>query len=166
MFITVEEFVNVWKNESASTLKLLVELTDESLKEAVLPGERPLGLVAWHIVKSVPEIANRIELPVEGPATDAPLPATAKEIHDAYEKAAKQLGEMMSAKWTDEDLKKVDDMYGEQWARGFTLGVLLLHEVHHRGQMTVLMRKAGLRVRGCYGPAREEWVNYGMPPQE
>jgi uncharacterized damage-inducible protein DinB len=54
-------------------------------------------------------------------------------------------------------------MYGVRWARGVTLRALLVHQTHHRGQMTVLMRQAGLRVPGVYGPAREEWSAYGMP---
>jgi uncharacterized damage-inducible protein DinB len=53
-------------------------------------------------------------------------------------------------------------MYGQTWARGETLQVLVVHQAHHRGQMTVLMRQAGLAVPGVYGPAREEWVGYGM----
>lgn len=52
------------------------------------------------------------------------------------------------------------------WRRGSTLGRLLVHQTHHRGQMTVLMRQAGLTVPGVYGPAREEWAAFGMPPQE
>ena len=28
----------------------------------------------------------------------------------------------------------------------------------------VLMRQAGLKVPGVYGPAREEWTAYGMQP--
>jgi uncharacterized damage-inducible protein DinB len=46
------------------------------------------------------------------------------------------------------------------------LQALISHEIHHRGQMTVLMRQAGLKVPGIYGPAREEWAAYGMPAQE
>ena len=30
--------------------------------------------------------------------------------------------------------------------------------------MTVLMRQAGLKVPGVYGPAREEWAEFGMQP--
>jgi uncharacterized damage-inducible protein DinB len=32
--------------------------------------------------------------------------------------------------------------------------------------MTVLMRQAGLRVPGVYGPSQEEWSQFGMeaPP--
>jgi hypothetical protein len=54
------------------------------------------------------------------------------------------------------------DMYGDTWTRGMVLEALIRHEAHHRGQMTVLMRQAGLVVPGCYGPAREEWAQWGM----
>jgi uncharacterized damage-inducible protein DinB len=57
-------------------------------------------------------------------------------------------------------------MYGEKWTRAMALRALIQHEVHHRGQMTVLMRQAGLTVPGVYGPAREEWAAYGMPAQD
>ena len=43
------------------------------------------------------------------------------------------------------------------------LAHLFLHQIHHRGQMTVLMRQAGLEVPGVYGPSRPEWAHYGMP---
>jgi uncharacterized damage-inducible protein DinB len=39
---------------------------------------------------------------------------------------------------------------------------LIQHQAHHRGQMTVLMRQAGLPVPGIYGPSKEEWANFGM----
>lgn len=65
-------------------------------------------------------------------------------------------------KWTDESLKELDDMYGEKWPRGLTLSILNKHQIHHRGQMTVLMRQAGLKVPGVYGPSRDEWSAMGM----
>jgi uncharacterized damage-inducible protein DinB len=40
--------------------------------------------------------------------------------------------------------------------------MMIKHIVHHRGQMTVLMRQAGVQVPGIYGPAREEWSQMGM----
>jgi uncharacterized damage-inducible protein DinB len=33
---------------------------------------------------------------------------------------------------------------------------LVRHLIHHRGQLIVLMREAGLIVPGVYGPSREE----------
>jgi uncharacterized damage-inducible protein DinB len=40
--------------------------------------------------------------------------------------------------------------------------MIIKHIIHHRGQMTVLMRQAGLKVPGVYGPAREEWEKIGL----
>ena len=68
--------------------------------------------------------------------------------------------------WTDETLLQEDNIYGETWKRGFTLLALNDHETHHFGQLTVLMRNAGLPVHGRFGPSKEEWAVYGMeqPP--
>jgi uncharacterized damage-inducible protein DinB len=65
---------------------------------------------------------------------------------------------------TDDDLARMVPMYGESWSLGQVLLALVVHEIHHRGQMTVLMRQAGLVVPGVYGPAREEWASLGMQP--
>ena len=63
-------------------------------------------------------------------------------------------------------LDTVVDMYGEKWSYAVILTVIVRHEIHHRAQMTVLMRQAGLKVPGIYGPSKEEWVNYNMPAQD
>ncbi|HUJ75909.1 MAG TPA: DinB family protein, partial [bacterium] len=55
--------------------------------------------------------------------------------------------------------------YGRPWRRASVLSSLVRHQIHHRGQLTVLMRQAHLVVPGIYGPAREEWVTMGMEPQ-
>jgi uncharacterized damage-inducible protein DinB len=47
-----------------------------------------------------------------------------------------------------------------------TLQILVRHEIHHRGQMTVLMRQARLKLPGIYGPSKEEWSKYGAQPPE
>ena len=67
---------------------------------------------------------------------------------------------------TNADLEKEDTMYGEQWQRKVTLTSLVFHQIHHRAQIEVLMRQAGLRVPGLYGPSKEEWAAMGMTPQD
>ena len=49
------------------------------------------------------------------------------------------------------------------WKNGFSLFVIVSHQAHHRGQVRVLMRQAGLSVVGIYGPTREEWASMNMP---
>ena len=100
----------------------------------------------------------------QGPAHDAPAPSSAADIAAAYSASSASLVQEIKDKWTDETLTETDDMYGEIWPRGITLAVLINHQAHHRGQVTVLMRQAGLSVPGVYGPSKEEWVAYGMEP--
>jgi uncharacterized damage-inducible protein DinB len=166
MFTKLVHFEKAWQRESEGTLKLLKELTDPSLAQPVAPQERTLGRIAWHLVASIPEMMGRTGLSIAGPAPDAPPPRSAAEIAAAYETAARSLLEQVRKRWTDETLQVQDDMYGERWKRGLTLSALIGHQTHHRGQMTVLMRQAGLKVPGVYGPAREEWAGLGATAPE
>lgn len=166
MFTRIEDFLKDWSQESSLTQKVLAALTDASLATATSKDDRPLGRVAWHIVTSVPEMLGRTGLPVKSIADGAPMPATAAEIAAAYKRVAAEAAEAIRNDWKDETLLVEDNMYGMQWPRGVTLEVLLRHEIHHRAQITVLMRLAGLAVPGVYGPAREEWAAMGMPAPE
>jgi len=156
MLTTVAQFSQIWKHESEATARVLAALTDESLAQRVTPLDRSLGELAWHIATSIPEMANRTGLRVRGDDPETPAPTSAAAIREAYVQAAVSLLEQVGLHWTDETLKVKDDMYGEPWPRGLTLQALVFHEIHHRGQITVLMRQAGLVVPGIYGPNREE----------
>lgn len=166
MFRTIADFEQAWTNERANTLKVMRALSDASLAQKVSPDGRTLGRIAWHIVQTLGEMGRHAGLSVEAPDEKAPQPATAGAIANAYEAGAAGLQKAVTSSWTDADLPVEIEMYGEKWARGFALSGLMSHEVHHRAQMTVLMRQAGLKVPGVYGPAREEWAAYGMPQQD
>ncbi len=166
MFTKIEDFINQWKMEMDATDRLMAVMTDDSLAQKVAPGHWTLGHLAWHITQTIPEMVARTGLDVAGPSDQDPMPRHADKIRADHHKAADSLLEQVSKNWIDETLLEEDDMFGEQWKRGMTLMVLLNHTIHHRGQMTILMRQAGLKVPGLYGPAREEWEQYGMPIPE
>jgi uncharacterized damage-inducible protein DinB len=165
MFRRIEDVARAWEAEAESTLKVLGQLTDESLNQRVTVGGRSLGFLAWHLATSIPEMMNRTGLAVGG-AEHGPAPASIEEIRRAYEQASRSLLEQIRGHWTNASLEQEADMYGERWQNGFTVSALIAHQAHHRGQMTVLMRQAGLSVPGVYGPAREEWAAMGMPAME
>lgn len=164
MFRQLSDFEGGWAYESEATQKILRALTPESLGQAVVPGGRTLGRLAWHITTSVFEMARHAGLPADGPADDSPLPG-APEIVATYQRGAAQLRDLVRQHWTDGMLLETIEMYGQRWTRGQALSALIAHQAHHRGQITVLMWQAGLPVPGVYGPAREEWAAMGMPPQ-
>lgn len=165
MFTTVSQFISAWKNEMQATVKILDALTDESLALPKHPDVRNLGRVAWHIVTTIPEMLEKLGFEVGGPTEKDPIPLTAGEIRAAYIKHGEAVLRQIS-QWQDAEMFTEDEMYGETWARGLTLWILVKHEIHHRAQMTILMRLAGLMVPGIYGPSREEWPKYGMPVPE
>jgi len=163
MLRKIEDFQKDWAYESEMTTKVLRALTDESLGQKVYADGRDLGFLGWHLVQTLGEMLGLVGLKIDAPAHDSARPDSAAEIVAAYEKGAKSVTEEINANWTDETLLQEDQMYGETWARGLTLLLLITHQSHHRGQMTVLMRQAGLPVPGVYGPSKEEWESYGAP---
>jgi uncharacterized damage-inducible protein DinB len=166
MFRTIADFSRAWQGESTSTHKMMSALTDASLAQRVSPDGRTLGRLAWHIVQTLGEMGGHAGLVVDAADEKTPQPATASAIADAYQAGAAAVDKAVSSAWTDADLPVEIDMYGEKWTRGATLTALMCHEIHHRAQMTVLMRQAGLKVPGVYGPSREEWTAYNMPTQD
>ena len=166
MYHTIQDFLNDWKYESDSTLKVLGNLTDASLNQKVSPEGRSLGFLAWHIALTLGEMGGKAGLEVTAPAENAPLPNSVETIASIYETGAKSLGDYVDIHWKDEMLMEEIEMYGEKWTRSATLASLVKHQIHHRAQMTVLMRQAGLKVPGIYGPSREEWSQFGMPAQQ
>jgi len=164
MYHTIREFEDSWESISTSTAKMLNVLTDQSLKQSVADGHRTLGRMAWHIVCTIPEMGEKVGLEFGDFDYEAPVPATAKEICDTYLKMSKTLIDAIKLDWDDDVLDTEVDMYGQKWKRSFGLQALVEHEVHHRGQMTVLMRQAGIRVPSLYGPAKEDWADIGVEP--
>jgi uncharacterized damage-inducible protein DinB len=166
MYRKIEDFLNAWETESKATQKLLDAINDNSLQQCVLEGHRTLARIAWHIVTTIPEMMGNVGLTLGSVAPDSPVPGKAAEIQKAYAAAADELLNQVKANWTDQTLTVEDEMYGEKWPRGQSARILIDHQIHHRGQLTVVMRQAGLQVPGVYGPSKEEWAGYGAPAPE
>lgn len=163
MFRKIEDFIQTWDDESKSTLKLYNNLTNESLAQKVSDSGRTLLLLARHINYTVTELPNTAGLPIEINHSTA---YTVEELIKNYQNDCKHLAQIVKANWTDDQLVDEIPMYGETWKKGAALYILIAHQAHHRGQLTVLMRQAGLLVPGIYGPAKEEWQSMGMDAQE
>lgn len=163
MFRTTEDFLIFWEAHTHDTERLLEQLTDESLSKSVSQDGRTLGRLAWHIVITIPEMMREAGMPANDPPGTGNVPHQADQLGEQYRAMAGQLASHVRSHLTDADLRKEVRMYGETWTVGKALFALAAHEIHHRGQLTVLMRQAGLKVPGLYGPALEEWSAMGMP---
>ena len=110
-------------------------------------------------------MGTNMGLQVTGPAADSEQPEIASEFASAYDISSESVLEAVLRSWTDKSLDDEAPVFGEMWKRGKGLSSLILHQAHHRAQMTVLMRQAGLKVPGVYGPSKEEWTLMGMEPR-
>ena len=167
MFRRVEDFKDIWKAEAAKTVAVFKAIPDPALGQAVTEGHRDLRRMAWHIVESAAEMPAHVgiripEFPVVDNSIGAP-PPTMEGILTAYTKISDALHDRIGS-WNNAELCRSFDCYCEKLSGGFLLWVLVTHQTHHRGQMTVLMRQAGLVVPDTYGPAKEGWGAYGMQP--
>jgi len=161
MFKTIEEFAAEWSQETALTSSLMAALTDNSLNQQIGTENRTLGRLASHLVVSIHEMLTRTGLKFECPIAYDHVPVSAMSIAEAYKKVSESMLQAVRAQWNDDTLLEQHNMYGEEWPNAITLRILIQHEVHHRGQMTVLMRQAGLRIPGIYGPTMEDWATWG-----
>ncbi|MFC5406068.1 DinB family protein [Cohnella soli] len=162
MYKQIADFENTWKHESAGTLRALEALTDDSLGQQITDVNRTLGRLAWHLVQSLHDMTAPMGLVFEAPGSDAPVPTSAADIAAAYKKTSQAMLDAVTSNWKDDNLFVVSNVFGQEWPNGVTLNMLVHHEIHHRGQLTVLMRQAGLRAPDLYGPTLEQWAEHGV----
>jgi uncharacterized damage-inducible protein DinB len=165
MYVTISGFIKEWNKEAALTLSVLEGLSDESLKQQVYPEGRNIGRIAWHLIVSIPEYLTEFGLKMEGRNAE-PVPTAAKELADTFKEISAHAARALEEQWTDESLSHHQIAFGRQETNAEILMGLIKHIVHHRGQITVLMRQAGLKPYGVYGPPKEDWVQFGVehPP--
>ena len=162
MYTSIAEFIQEWNQEAGSTQKVLDALTDNSLQQQVSSEDRTLGRIAWHIVTSTPGMLIEFGIKVEPVENSGTVPSSAKEMAETFRKVSADTIDAVKQQWADDSLKEMVNVFGMIMPKAVTLSLLIKHIIHHRGQMTVLMRQAGLKVPGIYGPAREEWTHIGM----
>ncbi len=105
-------------------------------------------------------------LNMDGVENAESVPTSADEIAETFKKVSSNAAQMIEQQWTDESLKQVQDAFGRKQSNASIIMELIKHIVHHRGQVTVLIRQAGLKVPGVYGPAWEQWREMGLEAPE
>ncbi|SMD16522.1 DinB family protein [Pedobacter nyackensis] len=163
MYRKIDDFLKDWKNEEEFTLKIFSLISAESKSERIHEDVRTLDRLAWHLTQTITEMGKRAGLLAEDLLEHQDIPETIEIISDIYKTNSELLCRAVRLKWTDSALEELVPMYGDEWMKGKILHILLTHQTHHRGQMTVIMRVLGIPVPGLYGPSKEEWVAMGLP---
>ena len=125
MFRRLDDFSKAWTEEAKHTLAVLEAIPDAAMGAAVTPGHRDLRRLAWHLVESVIEMPCKMGLAIPGSGLVkggfiSEPPASMAEVARAYAAASGGLLKGLEA-WSDADLEREDELYGEIWKRGVTL---------------------------------------------
>lgn len=145
----LEELLADREVECRATHRVLVAL--EGLDESAAGRAHE---VAWHLVQAYDSILRHHALDLGGPGRDAPRPSPDR-VPEIYRQVTRALADEIRG-WSVTDLDRTDPVYDEVWSRRRTLAILMRHEIHHRGQITALMRLAGAWVPATYGPSADE----------
>jgi uncharacterized damage-inducible protein DinB len=146
-------FTRFWTEESATTQKVLARIPDGSDYRPD-PKSRTAREIAWQIVCEEKMIIDALEC---GKAEWAPppLPATMKEVLDAYQKQSAEMPQrweaLPAARW-DGAL----EFFGSERPASPMAWSFLFDIVHHRGQISTYLRPMGSTVPQIYGPSGDE----------
>lgn len=159
MISNAQSFLGAYGFESQTTSNVLGALTDAALSQDKAPGHNTTaGDIAWHIATAPIYILNQVGFNIDAAQPEKPANLTAAQIKSTYDAISAQVKEQAATK-TPEDLAKVYHVFDMMdWPAGQMLGILMHHEIHHRGQLSILMRQAGLVVPSIYGPTHEVTV--------
>lgn len=150
MYRKVEDFVNDWNMSAEGTLNVFKAMTNDKLGQSIVDGHNSLGWLANHLTGSIGAFGGLagFNLPDTNQSTDI------EEMIKAYEAASAALKEEAGQLSDEALLEEVQGFVGPA-PRGQILRSLIDHQTHHRGQMTVLLRQAGLTVPPIMGPTKE-----------
>ena len=166
MYTALQDFLFEWREESEKTLTIFEAIDEDSKSLKEYDNLRSLERLAWHITQNLTEMPFRAGLIIEDLLEKEPIPKSINSIISQYKIFSKELIEKINSEWKDEDLLRSVKVYGQEWNIGKILDILVKHQIHHRGQITTLMRINGMKVPGIYGPSKEEWKQFGMQTQE
>ena len=146
-------FIRFWINESKTTRNVIARIPENSDYRPD-PKSRTARQIAWQIFCEERMVIEALE---SGKHlwTPLPMPATMKEILEAYE--AQSAG--MAERWRsvpEERWNGTLDFFGKQRPASPFAWSFLFDIVHHRGQITTYLRPMGSTVPRVYGPSGDE----------
>ena len=156
----LQSFLNLWDREAEKTASLIRSLPATQYDFRPDPGARSLGELAWHLAEVDAFMPFGIEQGVFSFTNRPPgieRPKTVEALAPGYERVhAEGVARVRKLTATDLD-RKLRFVTGDELPiRDILWSAMLLHSIHHRGQLSVLCRMAGGVAPGVFGPNREE----------
>src|SRR5262245_45170975 len=155
----VETFFTVWEREAQKTVEMLKMLPTGQYDFRPDPSGRSLGELAWHLAELDAYVSFGVAngtFTADAKPPNIKRPMTIEALGPGYEQIHKEARERL-VPLTVADLDKTMEFFGSTLSVSALLwDVMLLHLIHHRGQLSLLIRLAGGVVPPMFGPTREQ----------
>lgn len=155
----LDRFQRVWDKEAELTTTLLEALPTTQYDFRPDAGGRSLGELAWHLSEIEGYTSYGIS---QGAVTFQDAPPNLKRPREVellapgyrrvHEEAVARLADLTEVQ-LDREIPFADRRMP---IRDILWGAILMHLIHHRGQLSLMCRLAGGTAPGIYGPNREE----------
>jgi len=154
-----ETFLKVWDVEAEKTVRVLRALPRDKYDFRPDPGGRSLGELAWHLAEGDAYNSYGVEKGQFAPEVRPPgieRPKQVEALAPGYERVHREAAARIR-KMAPENLeRKIRFFTGEDLSGGEILWGAIFHNIHHRGQLSLMCRLAGGVSPGVFGPNREE----------
>lgn len=160
MRLELQQFSNVWEEETNGTLDLLRALPPDRYDLRPDRGGRSVGELAWHLAEVDAYVSlgiARRDFTFDGKPPHLDRPRRIEDLPPAYRIVHDDAVERLAGLDDDDLGRKIRYADGRLWTiRHLLWHHLLLHHIHHRGQLTVMCRLAGGVPPPLFGRRREE----------
>jgi uncharacterized damage-inducible protein DinB len=155
----LELFKETWERETAKTIKLLESLPRDRYDFRPDPEGRSLGELAWHLAE--PEAYGSFSIERGGFSREArppglERPKKVEELAPGFARIHRDAVARINKLQPGDLDRSITFFTGKPIAiRDVLWDFMLLHGIHHRGQLTMLSRQSGAQTTSLYGPTRE-----------
>jgi len=155
MYRMIEDFITDWEKNCRCTLAVFESITEEKKGFEIVEGHNSLEWLSWHLTTATAYFMGQVGLSLDVELNPKATPATLEEIISTYKLASAEVISKVKGNFTDESLSTNVDSHGRPTPIGALLRAMVDHQTHHRAQMQVLLRQAGLNVPSVMGPTKE-----------
>jgi uncharacterized damage-inducible protein DinB len=156
----LQTFLDTWDEETKKTVAMLQSLPTDKYDFRPDAGGRSLGELGWHLAEAEAYMTYGIERGVFEMGAKPPgieRPSKVEELAPGFERVhAEAVQRVRKLAPADLDREIIFFTGSPVTVRQILWTMLLNHEIHHRGQLSLMCRLAGGCAPAPYGPNREE----------
>jgi uncharacterized damage-inducible protein DinB len=154
-----DTFLRVWDEEAGRTAKVLKAIPKDKYDFRPDPAGRSIGEMAWHLSEgdaynSLGVAEGEFSPDMRPPGMERPKQVEA--LAPGYERIHREAVARVRGLKAEQLDRKIPYFSGTDMSGAEILWGTIFHNIHHRGQLIMMIRLAGGTPPGIYGPNREE----------